>query len=89
MSKARELIILPKVSQAQLSKFLPQLEEEGIKMVYLDPKKIGKIKTNLETIFPSPNAKHVILEKDNAKKPRGKKLVENSKYYQMTILRMF
>ena len=74
MSKTRELIISPKVSQAQLSKFLPQLEEEGIKMVYLDPKKIGKSKTKLETIFPSPNAKHIVLTKDDAKKPKGKKV---------------
>ena len=74
MSKTRELIISPKVSQAQLSKFLPQLEEEGIKMIYLDPKKIAKTKTKLETIFSSPNAKHIILEKDTAKKPRGKKV---------------
>jgi 3-dehydroquinate synthase II len=74
LSKTRELIISPKVSQAQLSKFLPQLEDEGIKMVYLDPKKIGKTKTKLETIFSSPNARHVVLEKDIAKKPKGKKI---------------
>ena len=74
MSKTRELIIAPKVSQGQLSKFLPQLEEEGIKMVYIDPKKIGKIKTKLETIFPSTNAKHTVLEKEGSKKPKGKKV---------------
>ena len=34
MSKTRELIISPKVNQAQLTKFLPQLEEEGIKTLY-------------------------------------------------------
>ena len=48
MSKTRELIISPKVSQAQLAKFLPQLEAEGIKMVYLDPKKLGKKKQNFK-----------------------------------------
>ena len=53
MSKNRELIILPKVNQAQLSKFLPQLENEGIKTIYLDPKKLGKKKTKLQTVFPS------------------------------------
>jgi 3-dehydroquinate synthase II len=74
LSKTRELIISPKVSQAQLSKFLPQLEAEGIKLVYLDPKKIGNIKTKLETIFPSPNAKHIVLEKNDTKKPKGKKI---------------
>ena len=53
MSKTRELIISPKVNQAQLTKFLPQLEEEGIKTVYLDPKKLGKKKTKLKTISTS------------------------------------
>jgi len=74
LSKNRELIISPKVSQAQLSKFLPNLESEGIKMIYLDPKKIGKTKTKLETIFASTNAKHVILEKESIRKIRGKKI---------------
>lgn len=74
MSKKRELIITPKVPQIQLSKFLSQLEEEGIKMIYIDPKKIAKTKTKLETIFASPNAKHVILEKENIKKIRGRPL---------------
>ncbi|MEK0328856.1 MAG: 3-dehydroquinate synthase II [Nitrosopumilus sp.] len=74
MSKTRELIITPKVSQAQLTKFLPQLEAEGIKMVYLDPKKLGKKKTNLLTVFPSSAAKYVVLEKKGVSKPRGKKV---------------
>ena len=74
MNKTRELIISPKVSQAQLSKFLPQLEDEGIKMVYLDPKKLGKKKTKLQTIFPSNAAKFVVLEKEGAAKPKGKKV---------------
>lgn len=72
MNKTRELIIIPKVSQAQLTKFLPQLEEEGIKMIYLDPKKLGKKKTKLQTIFPSSAAKYVVLEKGVAK-IKGKK----------------
>ncbi|MEJ2260926.1 MAG: 3-dehydroquinate synthase II [Nitrosopumilaceae archaeon] len=74
MSKARELIISPKVSQGQLPKFLQQLKEEGINMVYLDPKKMGKTKSNLDTIFPSPNAKHVVIEKEVIKKQKGKKI---------------
>ena len=74
MSKTRELIITPKVSQAQLTKFLPQLEAEGIKMVYLDPKKLGKKKTKLLTVFPSSAAKYVVLEKEGVSKPRGKKV---------------
>ena len=74
MSKIRELIISPKVSQAQLTKFLPQLEEEGIKTVYLDPKKLNGKKTKLETVYPSSSAKYVVVEKDSAVKPKGKKI---------------
>ena len=74
MSKIRELIISPKVSQAQLTKFLPQLEEEGIKTVYLDPKKLNGKKTKLETVYPSSSAKYVVVEKDSTVKPKGKKI---------------
>ncbi|MGI0058085.1 MAG: 3-dehydroquinate synthase II, partial [Nitrosarchaeum sp.] len=74
MSKIRELIISPKVSQAQLTKFLPQLQEEGIKMVYLDPKKVGLKKTKLETVYPSSAAKYIIIEKEVSVKPKGKKI---------------
>jgi 3-dehydroquinate synthase II len=73
LSKTRELIISPKVSQTQLAKFIPQLEDEGIKMVYVDPKKLSKIKTKLQTVFPSSAAKYVVLEKENASKPKSAK----------------
>ena len=43
-------------------------------MINFDPKKIGKIKTKLETIFPSPNANHIVFEKDITKKLKGKKI---------------
>ena len=43
-------------------------------MVYLDPKKLGKKKTKLQTVFPSSAAKYVVLEKEGAPKPKGKKL---------------
>ena len=74
MNKTRELIISPKVSQTQLAKFLPQLEAEGIKMVYLDPKKIRGKKTKLQTIFPSNAANHIVLEKEGMMKQKGKKI---------------
>jgi 3-dehydroquinate synthase II len=61
------------VSQTQLAKFLPQLEEEGVKIVYIDPKKIGKTKTKLKTVFSSSASDYVVLEKDGAK-PKGKKI---------------
>lgn len=60
------------MSQTQLAKFLPQLEEEGIKMVYLDPKKIVSKKTKLQTVFPSNSANYVVLEKEGMK-TKGKK----------------
>jgi len=74
LSKTRELIILPKVSQAQLSKFIVQLEEEGIQMVYLDPKKLTKVKTKLQTVFPSNSSNYVVLEKEGSVKPKRKKV---------------
>ncbi|MFQ5573122.1 MAG: 3-dehydroquinate synthase II, partial [Nitrosopumilaceae archaeon] len=74
MAKSRELIISPKVSKNQMSKFLAQLENEGIKTVYLDPKSLGKTKTKLATIYPSAAAKYVILEKDSSSRPKGKKV---------------
>ena len=73
MSKSRELIISPKISQAKLTNFLTELESEGIKTIYLDPKKVDKKKTKLQTVFPSNNANYVVLEKEIVK-PRGKKI---------------
>ena len=72
MSKSRELIISPKGSQAQLAKFFPQLESEGIKMLYIDPKKLKK-KTKIQTVYPSNTANYIVLEKEGVK-PRGKKI---------------
>jgi 3-dehydroquinate synthase II len=57
-----------------MSKFLAQLENNGIKTVYLDPKSLGKIKSKLATIYPSAAAKYVILKKDSSSKPKGKKV---------------
>ncbi len=74
MSKNRELIISPKISKSHLGKFLSQLESEGVKMIYLDPKNLGKIKTKLVTVYPSNAAKYVIIDKDTSAKPKGKKV---------------
>ncbi len=74
LAKSRELIISPKVSKNQMSKFLAQLENNGIKTVYLDPKSLGKTKTKLATIYLSAAAKYVILKKDSSSRPKGKKI---------------
>jgi len=62
------------VSQTQLAKFLPELEKEGIKLVYVDPKKLSLKKTKLETIYPSTAAKYIVLEKEGSVKLKGKKI---------------
>ncbi|WP_268541115.1 3-dehydroquinate synthase II [Candidatus Nitrosotenuis cloacae] len=72
MEKNKELIILPKVSRSALAKFLDYLEKEGIKSVYVDPKLISP-KSKLVSVYPSPGAKFVVLEKDGPK-PKGKKV---------------
>ena len=71
MAKSKEVVILPKVSKSHLGKFLAGLEVEGVKTVYLDPKLLGKSK--VATIYTSPNAKYVVLEKDMPR-PKGKKV---------------
>ena len=62
------------MAQSHLTKFLLQLQEENIKTVYLDPKKIDQKKNKLETIYPSSAAKYVVIEKDVSVKPKGKKI---------------
>ena len=71
-SSTKELIISPQVSQTQLAKFIPQLEKEGINLIYLDPKKLGRQKTGMQTLSTSSASDYILLEK-GAKKPKGKK----------------
>jgi len=72
LSKNRELIIAPKVSRGQLGKFLSELENEGIKIVNLDPVDLKGIKSKLSTIHTSVNANYVIVDK--VTKIKGKKI---------------
>lgn len=72
MSKNRELIIAPKVSRGQLGKFLSEIENEGIKIVNLDPSSLKGIRTKLSTIHTSTNANYVIADK--VSKLKGKKI---------------
>jgi len=68
----KQIIIQPKVAKNHLAKFVKNLEDEGIKMVFTDPKSLGK--TKIQTIFPSQNADYVILDKPITKKLKGKKI---------------
>jgi len=68
----KQIIIQPKVARNHLAKFVKNLEDEGIKMVFTDPKSLGK--TKIQTIFTSQNADYVILDKPITKKLKGKKI---------------
>ena len=72
MTSNKQLIIQPKVAKNHLAKFVKNLEDEGIKMIFADPKSLTK--TKIQTIFPSQNANYVILDKAKTKKSKGKKI---------------
>ena len=72
MTVTKQLIIQPKVGKSHLTKFVKNLEEEGIKTVFADPKILTK--TKIQTIFSSQDANYVILEKNVVKKSKGKKI---------------
>ena len=80
MAVSKQIIIQPKVAKNHLAKFVKNLEDEGIRMVFVDPKNLGKTKS--QTVFPSQNADYVILDKPTAKKPKGKKAVS---YTHLTL----
>jgi len=72
LTSNKQLIIQPKVAKNHLAKFVKNLEDEGIKMIFADPKSLTK--TKIQTIFPSQNANYVILDKVKTKKSKGKKI---------------
>ena len=72
MAVSKQIIIQPKVAKNHLAKFVKNLEDEGIRMVFADPKSLGK--TKVQTVFTSQNADYVILDKQTSKKPKGKKI---------------
>ena len=73
MSTDKLLIVQPKVGKNQLNRFVKNLEDEGVKHIYVDPKKITDKKSKMKTIFTTPNADYVVINKDG-KKIRGKKV---------------
>ena len=54
MITSKQLIIHTNVAKNHLVKFIKNLEEEGVKLVFADPKNLAK--TKIQTIFPSQNA---------------------------------
>ncbi|MDE1842090.1 MAG: 3-dehydroquinate synthase [Thaumarchaeota archaeon] len=71
MTKNRELIIAPKVSKGQISKFLSEVEKEGIHIINIDPAELKGIKSKVSTIHTSTSADYVIVDK--VTKIKGKK----------------
>ena len=71
MANDKLLIVQPKVGKNQLNKFVKNLDDEGVKYVYVDPSAIADKKSKMKTVFTTPNADYVVLDKEG-KKIRGK-----------------
>ena len=74
MTQNKLLIVQPKVGKNQFTKFVNQLENEGISLIYADPKNITNKKSKIQTIYPSINSKYVILDNKSTSKIKGKKI---------------
>ena len=74
MTRKKLLIIQPKVGKNQFTKYVNQLENEGVTIIYADPKNITDKKSKIQTIYPSVNAKYVILDNKSSSKIKGKKI---------------
>ena len=72
MATDKLLIVQPKVGKNQLNKFEKNLEDEGVKHIYADPKLITDKKNKMKTVFTTSNADYVVLGKDGTK-VKGKK----------------
>ena len=76
MAVDKQIIIEPQVPRNHLAKFIKNLEDEGIKIVFANPAgEYAKLrKTKIKTIFPSPYADYAILDKPITEKLKGKKI---------------
>ena len=74
MTQNKLLIVQPKIGKNQFTKFVNQLENEGVSLIYADPKNITNKKSKIQTISPSINSKYVILDKKSTSKIKGKKI---------------
>ena len=89
MTKSKQLIIQPKVGKNQFTKFVNNLENEGVTMIYADPKNISNKKSKIQTIYPSTNAKYVVLDKEKHQRSRVKKLGVDLRFCQTKISIIF
>ena len=76
MAVDKQIIIQPQVPRNHLAKFIKNLEDEGIKIVFANPAgEYAKLrKTKIKTIFPGPYADYAILDKPITEKLKGKKI---------------
>ena len=61
MATDKLLIVQPKVGKNQLNKFVKNLEDEGVKHIYADPKLITDKKSKMKTVFTTSNADYVAV----------------------------
>ncbi len=84
MANDKLLIVQPKVGKNQLNRFVKNLENEGVKHIYADPKTITDKKSKIKTVFTTSNADYVVLGKD-VKKIRGKKIGKQLEHMARTF----
>ena len=72
MTRSRELIVYPKVPKAQLERFMVQLNNEGIKTIYANPKSLPK-GGKIDILYASSDADYIILD-EKTTKIKGKKI---------------
>lgn len=75
-NKTKELVIAPKVSVSKLPEFVAQLQQEGIKTIYENPKAISKLNIKINTMYTSDNATYTVLPQGQVikKRSRSKKI---------------
>ena len=83
MATDKLLIVQPKVGKNQLNKFIKNLEDEGVKHIYADPKTITDKKSKMKTVFTTPNADYVVVGND------GKKIITIPKKAQKIKIHFF
>ena len=60
MATEKLLIVQPKVGKNQLNKFIKNLEDEGVKHIYADPKLITDKKSKMKTeMYGHKNLSHL------------------------------
>jgi 3-dehydroquinate synthase II len=62
LTKSKELIVSPKVSNKSVASFLSQIKQEGISTIYADPKNVAKYRDGFNIIYPSDEADSIVCK---------------------------